>query len=271
MAYGAAMPGTSFDRVASIYDETRGGERRGDHFADDLAPWIVGPIVAELGVGTGVIANGLQRHDIDVVGFDLSTAMMRAAVARIGDRVAVADVDRLPLADDSVDTAYFVWVLQLVQDPAVTLAEAARVVRPGGRVVAITSGPDFGPDDEIGPIVDALAPLRRMRLDHNAVVADSHRDLGLIHDGFTTWDEFETAPSTEADAIEQRIYSSLFDVDDDDLGDRRRTGDRQVAGPPRPRPPPPAPQPPPSPRVDCDARGLTPGVTDAPAGWARQH
>lgn len=208
------MPGTSFDRVADIYDLTRGGERRGDHFADDLLPWIVGRRVVELGIGTGVIARGLQRHGIDVVGVDLSEAMMKAALDRVGNRVAVADVDRLPLSDDSVDTAYFVWVLQLVQDPAATLSEAARVVRPGGRVVAITSGPEYDSDDTIAPVVDGLAPLRRMRLDHTAVVADSHRDLALIHDGFTTWDEFETTPSTEADAIEQRIYSSLFDVDD---------------------------------------------------------
>ncbi len=208
------MPGTSFDRVADIYDDTRGGERRGDRFADDLAPWIIGPRVVELGVGTGVISGGLRRHDVEVVGFDLSVAMMRAAVARIGDRVAVADVDRLPLADDSVDTAFFVWVLQLVPDPAATLSEAARVVRPGGSVVAITSGPEYDDRDEISAIVDGLAPLRQMRLDHNTVVADSHRNLELIHDGFTTWDEFETTPSVEADAIEQRIYSSLFDVDD---------------------------------------------------------
>ena len=208
------MPGTSFDRVASIYDETRGGERRGDRFADELAPWIVGPTVVELGVGTGVIAVGLRRHGIEVVGVDLSEAMMRAAVARIGDRVTLADVDRLPLADDSVDTAFYVWVLQLVPDPIATLTEAARIVRPGGRVITITSGPEYDAGDEIAPIVDGLGPLRRMRLDHNAVVADGHRDLRLIHEGFTTWDEFETSPTTEADAIEQRIYSSLFDVDD---------------------------------------------------------
>jgi SAM-dependent methyltransferase len=214
MSYGTAMPGTSFDRVASIYDETRGGERRGNHFAEDLVPWISGPRVVELGVGTGVIARGLLRHRIDVVGFDLSEAMMRAATTRIGLRVATADVDQLPLADDSVDTAFFVWVLQLVSDPIATLTEAARIVRPGGRVIAILSNGEYAPDDEIAPTVDGLAALRRMRRDHNTVAADSHRDLSLIHDGFTTWDEFETAPSTEADAIEQRIYSSLFDVDD---------------------------------------------------------
>jgi SAM-dependent methyltransferase len=209
------MPGTSFDRVADIYDATRGGQRRGDRFADDLARWIVGPRVVELGVGTGVIANGLRPHGFDVVGFDLSEAMMRSAVGRIGSAVATADVDDLPLADDSVDTALFVWVLQLVHDPLATLAEAARIVRPGGRVIAITSGPEYGDGDEIAPIIDGLAPLRQERSDHNEVVASSHAGLELVDDGFTTWDEFETVPSVEADAIERRIYSSLFDVDDD--------------------------------------------------------
>ncbi len=208
------MPGTSFDRVADIYDETRGGERRGTQFADDLARWIVGPRVVELGVGTGVVAKGLQRHGIDVVGVDLSDAMMRRAVERIGPCVAMADIDRLPLADDSADSAYFVWVLHLVHDPAATLAEAVRVVRPGGSVATITNGSLYAADDEIASIIDGLAPLRLARLDHHTVVASNHPGLELVHDGFTTWDEFETVPSDEADAIENRIYSSLFDVDD---------------------------------------------------------
>jgi SAM-dependent methyltransferase len=209
-----SVPGTSFDRVADVYDATRGGERRGDQFADDLAPWIVGSRVVELGVGTGVIARGLRRHGVEVAGFDLSDAMMRAAVERVGERVARADIDQLPLAGACVDTAYFVWVLQLVHDPAVTLAEAARVVRTDGRVIAITSGPEYGDGDEIAPIMDGLAPLRRMRLDHDALVATGTAGLVLVHDGFTSWDEFETTPSVEAAAIEKRIYSSLFDVDD---------------------------------------------------------
>lgn len=209
------MPGTSFDRVADIYDETRGGQRRGDRFAGDLVSWLVGPRVVELGVGTGVIANGLRDHDIDVIGVDLSAAMMRLAVNRIGNRIAVADTDQLPFADDSVDTALFVWVLHLVHDPAATLGEAARVVRPGGRIVTITNASVFEDDDEIAIIVDGLAPLRQARPDHNVVVAGDHPTLDLVHEGFTSWDEFDTTPSTEADAIENRVYSSLFDVDDE--------------------------------------------------------
>ena len=208
------MPGTSFDRVAAIYDETRGGERRGERFADDLTAWIVGPTVAELGIGTGVIAGGLRRHGVDVVGFDLSEAMMRAAVDRIGTRVAMADVDCLPVADDAVDTAVFVWVLQLVPDPLATLAEAARIVRPGGRVVAILSNGEYADGDELASIFDGLAALRAERLGRDEIVAADLPGLALEHEGFTSWDEFPDTVADQIHGIENRIYSSMFDVDD---------------------------------------------------------
>jgi len=208
------MPGTSFDRVAAVYDDTRGGERRGDRFADALAPWIVGPRVVELGVGTGVIAQGLRTRGVDVVGVDLSDAMMRAAVGRIGAQVAVADVDQLPFGDDAVDTAVFVWVLQLVPDPVATLTEAARVVRPGGRVITILSNGEYAPGDEMSTIFDALAALRPERLRREQLVAADVAGMDLEHEGFTWWDEFPNSVTEQIDAIEQRIYSSTFDVDD---------------------------------------------------------
>ena len=208
------MPGTSFDRVADIYDATRGGERRGDGFADDLAPWIIGRRVVELGVGTGVIAHGLRRHGLDVVGVDLSVEMMRAAVGRVGQRVAVADVDQLPIPDDSIDTAFFVWVLQLVPDPIATLAEAARVVRPGGRVITILSNGEYSPGDDMSTIFDGLAALRPDRLPRAQLVAAEVAGLTLAHEGFTSWDEFPSSVTDQIDGIEQRIYSSMFDIDD---------------------------------------------------------
>jgi len=75
------VPGLSFDHVADHYDATRGGTVRGEHFAGAIAPWLLGPRAAELGIGTGVIAAGLLRHGIAVTGVDISEAMMRAAVA----------------------------------------------------------------------------------------------------------------------------------------------------------------------------------------------
>jgi SAM-dependent methyltransferase len=214
MSYAADMPGTSFDKVASIYDATRGGQRRGDGFADALAPWIVGPTVVELGIGTGVIASGLRRHGFEAIGFDLSDAMLRAAVDRVGFRVAVADIDALPLPEGSADTAYFVWVLQLVADPVATLMEARRVVRPGGRIVAILSNAEFDADDEIAAAIDGLSVLHRQRLGRHDFVGRSLLGLDLVHDGFTPWDGFPQPPAEAIAHIEDRIYSSLFDVDD---------------------------------------------------------
>lgn len=208
------MPGVNFDRVASIYDETRGGERRGWAFADALAPFVVGPRVVELGIGTGVIAKGLRRHGIDPTGVDLSAAMLAAAVERLGPRVARADVDRLPLADASIDTVLLVWVLQLVDDPTVTLREATRVLRPGGRLITLPSTAEYDPADEMAPIIAELGPLRADRLTVADLRALDVTGMRLLHDGHTHWDEFTQSPSEEALNIERRRYSSLFDVDD---------------------------------------------------------
>ncbi len=209
------MPGVNFDRVADVYDATRGGERRGGALADSIAPFVTGTRVVELGIGTGVIAKGLQRHGIDPTGVDLSAAMLDAALERLGPRVARADVDRLPFADGSIDTVLFVWVLQLVADPAITLREASRVLRPDGRVIALPSTAEYDPDDEMSEIIGRLRPLQAHRLPASRVGALDVARLRLVHEGFTAWDEFSQSPSEEADNIEQRKYSSLFDVDDD--------------------------------------------------------
>ena len=209
------MPGTSFDRVADIYDETRGGQRRGDSFAAAVAPWLLGPRVVELGIGTGTIATGLRGHGLDVVGVDLSEAMLRKAVDRIGPRVAIADVDSLPVSDDSVDTALFVWVLQLVDDPAASLREAARIVRTGGRVVALLARADDHPDDEIAQVLSGLAPVRRRGHGADPDLVDAQRGLELLHHGYTPWDEFPDTVADQLAQIEGRQYSSLFDLDDE--------------------------------------------------------
>jgi SAM-dependent methyltransferase len=210
------MPGASFDRVADHYDETRGGERRGRSHADALAPWVVGPRVVELGVGTGAIAIGLHERGVRLCGFDLSAAMLSAAQRRLGPRVAVADIDALPLADDAVDSALFVWVLQLVDDPTASLREAARVVRPGGRVLTVLAEPDHERGDEIAAIVDGLEPLRRPGRGLDPILSTAPEDLRLLHRGHTPWEAIDSSPAEQIGLIERRTYSTLFDVSDHD-------------------------------------------------------
>ncbi len=167
----------------------------------------------EVGIGTGLVAAGLRALGHRAVGFDLSEAMLRAALQRLGARVAVADADSLPLTDGSVDCVILSWVLHLVADPGATLAEARRVVGPGGRVIAVLSSPGGHPDDEIGAILGSMAVLRSGR-DTLAIESATPDGLRLGHRGFTPWDEYSSTPASQIDLIEQRSFSSLFDIDD---------------------------------------------------------
>src|SRR6202012_4328668 len=77
------------------------------------------------------------------LGVDASKAMLALARARLTHprlahcAVRLADMYRLPLADASFDIAVLQMVLHYAEDPAGVLAEAARVLRPGGRLIVI--------------------------------------------------------------------------------------------------------------------------------------
>src|SRR5689334_11954047 len=98
-----ARASLSFDRVADQYDESRGGTARGERMAADLAPWFAPGAVLEVGVGTGIVAGGLRKHGVPVLGVDLSAEMLRRAVDRLGPVVARADATALPVASGSID------------------------------------------------------------------------------------------------------------------------------------------------------------------------
>jgi len=92
--------------------------------------------------GTGLVARAIsERYGCDVVGLDRSGDMLSAAVARNGHIPLVrARAESLPFADESFDHLTFTYLLRYVDDPAATMRELARVVRPGGRIAAL----DFG-------------------------------------------------------------------------------------------------------------------------------
>ncbi len=93
----------------------------------------------ELGCGVGAQLAQIhhRRPRLDLLGVELSPSHAAAARRRVGSTAGVlrADATRLPLAADSVDAAVTIWVLEHVPDPAAVLAEAVRVVRPGGVLV----------------------------------------------------------------------------------------------------------------------------------------
>src|ERR1700730_11501213 len=99
-------------------------------------------IVLDVASGTGLVARALrERYGCDVVGLDRSADMLAAAATGNGHMPLVrARAESLPFPDGSFDHLTFTYLMRYVDDPAATMRELARVVRPGGRVAAL----DFG-------------------------------------------------------------------------------------------------------------------------------
>jgi ubiquinone/menaquinone biosynthesis C-methylase UbiE len=209
----------SFERVADEYDATRGGELRGAQIAADVEPHLNGGgRLLEIGVGTGVVATGLRERGRDVVGIDLSPAMLRRAHERLGPRGAVADAMRLPFPAAVFADVLAVWVMHAVADRAAVLREVARVLRPGGRFVVCNSGspqPD-AMSEIVGPMLAGLQ--RGVEPRHDPVtlagLAASHgfTSLGIVPGALA---RFTDNPDEIADAIARRSFSSLWGATDE--------------------------------------------------------
>jgi SAM-dependent methyltransferase len=98
--------------------------------------------VLEVGPGTGELAARIQADlGADVVAVDISERMVELTRAR-GVEATVGDVQALPFEDGSFDCAVAAWMLYHVPEVERGIAELARVLRPGGRLVAVTNGSD---------------------------------------------------------------------------------------------------------------------------------
>lgn len=101
--------------------------------------------VLDVATGTaGVALAWVRRAPVEVVGVDLTEEMLREGrtrVARNGDesriRLVACRAERLPFPDESFDALTFTYLLRYVTDPAATLSELARVVRPGGAIASL--------------------------------------------------------------------------------------------------------------------------------------
>lgn len=105
-----------------------------------------GERVLDVATGTGLVARELvRRYGCLVVGLDQSPQMLAAARARLAEDERLAarvsllegEAERLPFADGEIDHLTFTYLLRYVDDPAATMRELARVVRPGGRIASL--------------------------------------------------------------------------------------------------------------------------------------
>jgi demethylmenaquinone methyltransferase/2-methoxy-6-polyprenyl-1,4-benzoquinol methylase len=107
-----------------------------------------GDAVLDCATGTGDLAIAFKKvvGDGHVVGTDFTPEMIELARHKSSDiTFEVADVTALPFEDGSFDIASISFGIRNVGDPAKGIAEMARVVRPGGRVIVLEFGQPSSP------------------------------------------------------------------------------------------------------------------------------
>lgn len=141
----------TWDRLAPLYDWQLPLERPALRAAADLARPSPGDRLLDLATGTGAMLRELEAQPgapDAAVGVDASARMLaRVPPLPPGWELVRAEASELPLADDSFDLATAAYLLHLLAPPlrGAVLAELARVLRPGGRLVTVTVAPPRHP------------------------------------------------------------------------------------------------------------------------------
>lgn len=129
--------GGTYDLVSALL--SLGQDPRWRRF---LVSRVDGGRVLDVATGTGLVARELAAKGCTVVGVDQSAEMLAAARTRVHGNLELveASADALPFADGEFDALTFTYLLRYVDDPAATLRELARVVKPGGTIAGLEFG-----------------------------------------------------------------------------------------------------------------------------------
>jgi demethylmenaquinone methyltransferase / 2-methoxy-6-polyprenyl-1,4-benzoquinol methylase len=138
--------GPTYDRYAALL--SFGQDPRWRRFL--VSRIDVGPrqTVLDVATGTGAVATELvRRRGCTVVGLDQSPEMLAEARRRVPEGVTLVEgrAERLPFPDATFDALTFTYLLRYVGDPAATLQELTRVVRPGGTIAGLEFALPRGP------------------------------------------------------------------------------------------------------------------------------
>jgi demethylmenaquinone methyltransferase/2-methoxy-6-polyprenyl-1,4-benzoquinol methylase len=130
--------GPTYDRYARLL--SLGQDPRWRRFLVSRIDAGPGDRVLDVACGTGAVALELIRsRGCGVVGLDQSSEMLAVARRRLpqATELVEASAEELPFEDASFDGLTVTYLLRYVDDPGATLAELARVVRPGGSVASL--------------------------------------------------------------------------------------------------------------------------------------
>jgi ubiquinone/menaquinone biosynthesis C-methylase UbiE len=120
--------------------------------------------VLEIGIGTGLNLPFYGDAAEEVIGVDPSPEMLalaERAVATSSRKVTLLErsAESLPFDNESIDTVVVTWSLCTISDPIAALAEARRVLKPGGELRFVEHG--LSPDPGVRKWQDRLTPLWR--------------------------------------------------------------------------------------------------------------
>jgi demethylmenaquinone methyltransferase/2-methoxy-6-polyprenyl-1,4-benzoquinol methylase len=131
--------GASYDRVGAVL--SLGQDPRWRRFLVARLPPSGGHVL-DVATGTGLVASELLRRGFEVTGLDQSPEMLEFARRRLARRAQLVEssAESLPFPDGAFDHLTVTYLLRYVDDPGATLAELARVVKPGGVMASLEFG-----------------------------------------------------------------------------------------------------------------------------------
>lgn len=193
---------------------SRAGVQRGTRYLD-------------IGCGAGGALVASRALGAEAAGLDASENLVAIARRRLPDaRIEVGEMEALPFADGAYDVVTFINSLQFAGDPVRALAEARRVIRPGGSVLVVVWGrrEDCALVSLTMPAVFALLPPApsggtppRQWAEHG-VIEDVMREVGLTpaeegeFDGALSFPDSDTATRAVLSASARAIAHAGVDV-----------------------------------------------------------
>ncbi len=193
-----------------------------------------GTRLLDVGCGSGLTLVLAQERGAIPVGLDISPGLLGIARERLPEAVLrEGDMEFLPFDDDSFDAVTGVNAFQFAGDPQQALREAARVTRPGGRVVAsLFAAPERSQGTVVHEAMSALIPPERAA-DHApyALSAPGNLEAALANAGLRVTDHGEVVCHWRYASMDEAVRALLCSAG----GARAVQAAGQHRGPRRPR------------------------------------
>ncbi len=132
-----------FDELAGKFGRAYVPGRSWQGLAETLLTMLPPLVIADLGAGEGTISQLMARRARRVISVDNSEKMVEFGAELAKNHgvenleYRLGDIEQIPIGDEEVDVAFFSQSLHHARHPKVALAEAFRIVKPGGRVLVL--------------------------------------------------------------------------------------------------------------------------------------